>query len=106
MLAAAPRSNQALELLRLVFSLVEQRNATISDELKGHTMSVIRQAAELSSNPGAFHGQLMPEAVELAVEMTSAAELADELAQVTTFEKLQPELVKRVLQQMEQYSAS
>ena len=106
MLAAAPGNNQTLELVRLVLSLVEHENATISDELKVHTISVIQQAAELTANPADFHGNLMPEAVELAVEMKAAAGLADELANVTSFEKLQPELAKKMLQQMERYAAS
>lgn len=105
MIAAAPPRDTSLGLVRLIFSLAANPSQSVPEGLKVHLTSVIHEAKALLSDPHTVSAQTNPEAIALALEMTSSPELVSAVDEITTFESIDAVVAKKVLERMRSYSA-
>jgi len=68
--AASSRSDRALESVKLVL-LLESKQQTCPESLKAYFMSVLRQTVDLLNRPAENASTASPEAISLAVKMSS-----------------------------------
>ncbi len=104
MLAATPNNAQGLGLLRLILTLVGENNGNIPASLKSRLETVIAQAKHLNADPTSIQQAVLPESIELALEMKVDQELADELESITNFDSIGSERATRILKEMENCS--
>lgn len=103
MLAATPSTRQnPLELVRLALSMVEAGERDIPESLKKYFLAVLSQARTLAKDPPEAHGELLPEAIELALEIRTMKEFSEEIDRIETVDKISPDVAKKLLSAMEQ----
>lgn len=100
MLAATPIDSQGLGLLRLILTVVSERSGSIPEPLQNHLLAVISQAKLLNVDPTAIKQAIMPESIELALEMKVEKGLANELESITTFDTIGAERADRILKEI------
>lgn len=100
MLAAAPINSQGLGLLRLILTVVSEKSGNIPESLQAHLLTVIDQAKLLNADPTAIKQTILPESIELALEMKVEKGLANELESITTFDTIGSERAVRILKEI------
>jgi len=105
MIAAAPPRDTSLGLVRLIFSLAANRTQGVPEGLKTHLTTVIAEAKTLLNDPHSVSAQTNPEAIALALEMTTNPELLSAVDEITTFESIDAVIANKVLERMRSYSA-
>ena len=91
---------ETLELFRLVLSLQSSHYEDIPYSLEERFDLMLTQAKQLAECPGkAVHGML-PESVDLAMEILSTNNLAENIAKASSLGSMSPNLAKRILTEM------
>jgi len=104
MLAAAPSpQSDSLELIRLALSMVRSNEPNIPESLITYFAQVLEQARVLAGDPSKAEGQVLPEAIDLALEIRSVKEFSDELEKVKSIDKLTPDIARKLLSVMEEH---
>ncbi len=102
MLAATTASYpQTLELFRLVLSLQSSHYEDIPDSLEERFNLVLTQAKQLARAPDSAVDGMLPESVDLALEILSTDNLAENIAKASSLGTMSPKLAKRILQEMD-----
>lgn len=102
MIAAAPASHSdSLDLIRLAFSIKEQAGSTIPEQLKQYVTAVLAQAKAIVHEPARITNDTMPEAIELASEMSSLQELSGYIESIADVDGIEPDLAKKLLDALE-----
>ncbi len=104
MLAAAPES-RVLELFRLAL-IIAQSNRTVPDQLINYFNTVLSQARALDDNPTSKISAIMPEAIQLALDIRQRDELRQALQGVRSFSDITPTLATDFLRNLEELGAS
>lgn len=104
MLAAVPRDARVLELVKLALSLLSH-NQRVPDSLQDHLNKVLRQAKGLATDRKEVYPDLLPEAIDLALEIKMDARLAQELEQISSLQGINAETATRLLSAMRNVSA-
>lgn len=105
MIAAAPPRDTSLGLVRLIFSLAANPLQVVPEGLKTHLTTVIFEAKALINDPHTVSAQTNPEAIALALEMTTNPELLSAVDEITTFESIDTVIANKVLERMRSSSA-
>ena len=105
MIAAAPPRDTSLGLVRLIFSLAANPSQSVPEGLKLHLTTVIDEARVLLRDPHNVSAQTKPEAIALALEMTSNPDLSSAVDEITTFESINTVVANKLLERMRSYSA-
>ncbi len=104
MLAAAPsQQRDSLELIRLALSMVRNGEPNIPKSLTEYFSTVLQQAKALALDPSQPQAELLPEAIDLALEIQSVKEFSDELKKVESIDKIPPGIAKKLLIVMEKH---
>lgn len=104
MLAAAPSpQSDSLELIRLALSMVRSGEPNIPDSLKIYFSTVIEQARTLAGDPSSVQGEVLPEAIDLALEIRSVKEFSDEIERIESVDTLSPGVATKLLSVMEKH---
>lgn len=102
MLAAAPEKSRSLELVKLVLLLVsENEEGTIPAGLKDEFIRIIEQARQLAVDPQTPQEKVIPESIDLALEMQAIGSVSDAIKQVTDFDAITPLVADKLLSAME-----
>jgi len=104
MLAAAPSRNNLLELIRLALTMVSSDQKNIPESLKQHVYVVLKQAIQLAEAPKQVTGEILPESIELAIEIRDEKNLTSDIDSLADFDNITPDLAYRLLQRMETHS--
>lgn len=98
--AASSRSDRALESVKMVLRL-ESKNQQYPETLKIYFRKVIQQTVELLNDPTEVASQAMPEAVSLAVKMSSDQELRNLIEGIQKFDNISSDQAERALSSLE-----
>ena len=101
MLAATASYPQTLELFRLVLSLQSSHYEDIPDSLEERFNLVLTQAKQLAQAPDSARDGMLPESVDLALEILSTDNLAENIAKASSLGTMSPKLARRILQEMD-----
>jgi len=101
MLAAAATYPETLELFRLVLSLQSSHYEDIPDSLEERFNLVLTQAKQLAHSPDSAVRGMLPESVDLALEILSMDNLAENIAKVSSLGGMSANLAKRILKEMD-----
>lgn len=104
MIAASPDRFESLQLFQLTLLLLRGTQTAVPKELQEAFMAIIEQARALSSDPktpSPRNAKWRPEAIKLALLMRRREELAKALAEIRSFESIEPQLASRVLTYLE-----
>lgn len=104
MLAALPKENQKLESVKLVLTLISTGDNSIPESLQQHLIEVLNQATSIISQPQNLSESIMPESIDLALEINAMSELFTDLDSVSSIEGITPELASKLLTSMENHS--
>jgi hypothetical protein len=106
MLAAAPaEQTRNLQLFNLALSIVGS-GSNIPAPLATYFDEVLRQARDLASNPAEKHGSVLPEAIQIALDLRSDSSLAEALSRVRSIAEMKPEEAQKVMLSLERLFAS
>jgi hypothetical protein len=106
MLAAAPSPDtEALELFHLALRLLRQGRGRVPPQLAKHVNAVLLQARALADDPRTAKGQLLPEAIQLALQLRTTAQLRDDIHDIADIGSLTPEQASRILLSLERQGA-
>ena len=107
MLAAASGHPESLGAFRLALSLLSSRmEAHVQGRLNDRVTAILRQAQALASDPEGFEGELIPEAIHLAVAMQRQKEIRGFLDKVENVASIQPSDAQRLLRQLDHRAAA
>ena len=101
MIAATPKSPNRANLFRLVLTLSSNRNDP-PQTLVDYFDEVLLQAKALSEKPFDFSREIIPEAIDIAVELKSNKTFSWELGTVESYKTLTPELAASLLKHLEE----
>ncbi len=102
MLAATQdQQRDSLELVRLALSMVQSGDKKIPESLKDYFSKVLQQARVLAADPSKTEEDILPEAIDLALEIRSVEEFSRELKNVEDVDNLAPEIAGKLLFAME-----
>lgn len=104
MIVSASQGPQTLELFRLVLDLISKQEPNIPTPLKEHFNSVIAQAKQLAESPDSVKESILPESVDLALEIRSAGDFAKSIKNIDSLDKITPALASKLLKGMETHS--
>ena len=105
MLAAAMNRSSSLGLLQVVLRTVGGHGPQVSDQMREHTVELLRQASTVAANPGVIGPNTPKEAIELAMRLRHAPGLSTQLAAVTAFDTLSPQLAQALLNTLQPSAA-
>jgi hypothetical protein len=106
MLAATPAPEaRILELFRLALGIAHS-NRAVPDRLVEYFNTVLSQARLLDSDPTATLDRVMPEAIQLALDLRERAELRQAVEDIASFQDVTPTKAAAVLRHLEEISAS
>lgn len=107
MLAAVPaEQTQILELFNLALSMVGSGKSDIPGPLASYFDKVLEQARRLADEPTAVHGEILPEAIQLALDIRNVSGFRDALNGVEGIATMSPEQAQRVLASQERLVAA
>jgi len=98
--AASSRSDRALESVLLVLRL-ESKNQQYPDTLKSYFRTVIQQTVDLLDRPIEVASQAMPEAVSLAVKISSDEELRELIEDILKVDNISSDQAEKALSSLE-----
>ena len=98
--AASSRSDRALDSVKLVL-LLEAKEEAYPDTLKAYFREVIRQTIELLNNPSELASEAMPEAISLAVKLTTDDQLRELVQNLLDDENISSEQAEMALTGLE-----
>jgi len=101
MLAATPKNPNRANLFRLVLTLSSNRNDT-PQTLVDYFDEVLLQARAISERHFDFSKEIIPEAIDIAVELKSNDIFSCELKTIDSYRKLTPELAASLLRHLEE----
>ena len=102
MLAAVPtEQTRVLELFSLALSMVGAGRRDIPLPLASYFNNVLEQARRLASEPAAVHGQILPEAIQLALDLRNVAAIRDAMNGVRSIDMISPEQAQKALESLE-----
>jgi len=101
MLAAAARCPETLELFKLVLSLQSSHYEDIPVSLEERFNLMLTQAKQLAKSPGKTVDGMLPESIDLALEILSMNNLAENIAKASSLGSMSPNLARRILQEMD-----
>jgi len=101
MLSATPNKQFELELFRLALSLCVTEKETVPTSLRKHFNKVLSQAKRISDKPNKISKTILPEAVELALEMRSHEDILSDISKINDFDQLTPDTASHLLNSME-----
>ena len=105
MLAAVSDCPRPLELVKLVLTMIARDSNNIPQELKQFLIDAISEAKVLTQDPSHVANIKNFEAIQLALEMKTARDLANTIETVTTFESIRPQLASKILVSMDHHIA-
>lgn len=106
MLAAMPADDaRILDMFRLALSIVSHGKSA-PDQLRAYFESVLNQARALRENPGSVSGPLMPEAIQLAIELDALDEFRVAIDDITELNSITPDQANNILGSMERHFAA
>jgi hypothetical protein len=106
MLAAAPAPEaRMLELFRLALGIAHARR-TVPDQLIEYFNTILSQARELDRDPTTRLDSVMPEAIQLALDLRVRSELRRAVSGINSFNDVTPTNAADVLRHLEEMSAS
>ena len=91
---------ETLELFRLVLSLQSSHYEDIPYPLEERFNLVLTQAKQLAKSPGETAQGMLPESMDLALEILSMNNLAKNIAKASSLGSMSPNLAKRILTEM------
>jgi len=107
MLAATPsQESRVLTLFQLALRLVGQSEQPISPEMHTYFNRVLHQAKALNQDPSSITGGLLPEAIQLALNMRELEELRGVLSDADDLASVSPALADSILNNLERRVAS
>jgi hypothetical protein len=80
--ATSPREGQRIEQLLFALSLIGRGDTAVPAALREYLQTVLHQAKELAANPAQAGGPLLPEAIQLALEMRKREALSSQMQSV------------------------
>jgi hypothetical protein len=102
MLAAAPkRQDKSLDLFCLALTLICKKEDNIPASLKTYFEEVVSQARVLARDPTQVQGRIMPEAIQLALEMRRAKQFSTQIEGVNGVDSVTPEIAGNILSAVE-----
>lgn len=102
--ATSTQSRDSLELVRLALLMISTGNQNISEPLKTYCGQVMAQAREVVDNPSRIDAGILPEAIDLALEIRESEGLTAEMGRFTSMDNVTPVLAKEILTNMEAHS--
>ncbi len=105
MLAAATNRSSSLGLLQVVLRTIGGHGPQVSDQMRRHTVELLRQASTVVDDPRAINANTPKEAIELALRIRRVPSLSTQLAAVTGFDTLSPQLAKDLLETLQPSAA-
>jgi hypothetical protein len=107
MLAAVPaQETRNLELFQLALRLVEQGRADIPAQLATYFDTVLKQALLLAKDPTAVSGKILPESIQLALELKKVSILRSAVDEANTLSAISRERAKIILESLERHVAT
>jgi hypothetical protein len=107
MLAAAPAEDaRILEVFRLALAMVGQGKSDIPPQLVSYFDTVLEQARRLSTDPKSVSSPIMPEAIQLALELRDFKSFRDAVDGITTLSAVSPSQANEVLSSWERLVAA
>jgi hypothetical protein len=85
-----------LELFGLALRLVSDRGA-VSPQLAEHFDTVLRQAKDLAKDPSQVHGQISPQAIQLARRLREVAALKAAVDPISDIASMTPAMASQIL---------
>ena len=105
MLAAAPAPEaRMLELFRLALGIANS-NRVVPEKLIDYFNTVLAQARALDNDPQATVDAVMPEAIQLALDIRDRAELRKAVKDIKSFHDITPTKAADVLRHLEEIGA-
>lgn len=104
MLVSARKGSDTLGLVKLALSLISAEDKNIPSSLVDHFNVVIAQAKDLAIQPTSVPDQVLPESIELAIEIKNIKDLSNDLNGITNLENITPDLANSLLRQMEKHA--
>ena len=95
----------SLELFRVALSMYKNNEENIPDSLKDYLNILVSQAKDIVDDPSSLSNVTYPEAIELAVDLTTIEGFSREINSVQDFRELNSETASRILEVMEVSSA-
>lgn len=106
MLAAVPAEDaRILEVFRLALAMVGQGKSDIPPQLVSYFDTVLEQARRLSIDPKSVSSPIMPEAIQLALELRGKP-FRDAVGDITTLSAVSPSQANEVLSSLERLVAT
>jgi hypothetical protein len=108
MLAAVSKEQaRTLDLFQAVLAFVTLgRSAEIPERVRNHFDAVVGQAKALVADPFSVTGTVMPEAIELALELRQWPDLSSVINNVVSVDTLNPDKARLILNTLEQHVAA
>jgi hypothetical protein len=107
MLAAIPaEETRVLQLFELALRLVGSGSQKVPDQLKTYFDTVLEQARRLANDPTAVSGTILPEAIQLAIDLRDVEELRNAVDNLSSLAAITPERANAILVSLERHVAS
>ena len=98
--ATSSRSDRTLDSIRLVL-LLEAKEQDYPETLKSHFKMILEQSLQLLNSPTELISSALPEAVTLAIKMSSDEALFNALEPINTIDDITSDLAKIALSSLE-----
>lgn len=95
----------SLELFRVALSMYKNNEENIPSSLKDYLNTLVSQAKDIVNDPSRLSNATYPEAIELAVDLTTIDGFFNEINSVQDFRELNSDAASRILEVMEVNSA-
>lgn len=107
MLAAVPAEQaRILEMFNLALAMASSAQRNIPAPLASYFDKVLAQARQLLIAPDAIQDAVLPEAIQLALEIRSDEDIRSAMQQVSSITQISPEQAKQALASLERAVAS
>lgn len=101
MLAAAQNDPYEMELFRLTLSLISKEEENIPSKLQKYLEKIINQAQNLAKNPTSINKNILPEAIDLALEMRLHENVSQQINHLSNYASITPYIARELLSTME-----
>jgi len=102
MITAMPvTNNSTLELFKLALTMIQSQEHDIPKTLTDYFIEILTQTTSIIHNSHNVSPDIMPEAIELAVDFSNDEELLKILDDLNSIEKMTPDVASQLLNKME-----
>jgi len=101
MLATPAVEQNGFDLFCLGLTMIGRGDTDMPAPLKAHLVAVITQAMTLAENPDRIEGALLPEAIQLALEIRDGGQLSAIIKKLGSPQSITPALANEILHDVE-----